>query len=158
MPNIVHQVFVFLGWLLKLSRHDRKLEPGTLEEKLRAMDHQRAQLTYKNRLCVTVHKGNMYRIINVTDKTTDNEYFEKQGVRVTVAQYFRDAYNIEVQGKQLVEAKETRGASRICLLPASLLRIVAQAPPVKQSQAFLQCNKSSGLREMLEPAKISKAI
>lgn len=116
-------------WLLKLSRHDRKLEPGILEERLRAMDHQRAQLTYKNRLCVTVHKGNMYRIINVTDKTTDTEQFEKQGVRVTVAQYFRDTYNIDVQGKRLVEAKEVRGASRVCLLPANLLRIVAQAPP-----------------------------
>lgn len=117
-------------WLIKMSRHDRKLEAGFLEERLRDMDYQRAQETYKNRLCVTVHKPNLYRIVSITDQTADSVTFEKGGTTMTVAQYFKDTYGESVEGKQLVEAKQARGGSGVVYLPVNLLRIIAQAPPV----------------------------
>lgn len=119
------------AWLLKVSRHDRKLEAGFLEDRLREMDYQQAQLTYRNRLCVTVHKGNLYRIVDITDTTADRVTFEKGGSTITVAQYFKDAYDENVEGKQLVTAKEARGGSRLCYLPANLLRVIAQTPQVR---------------------------
>ena len=114
-----------------MTRHDRKLEAGFLEDRLREMDYQQAQLTYRNRLCVTVHKGNLYRIVDITDTTADRVTFEKGGSTITVAQYFKDAYDENVEGKQLVTAKEARGGSRLCYLPANLLRVIAQTPQVR---------------------------
>ena len=110
------------------------------------MDHQRAQLTYKNRLCVAVHKGSIYRIVDVTDITADCATFEKSGETLTVTQYFRDAYNENVEGKQVVQVKEVRGGSRLCYLPANLLRIIAQAPPVRPCQeGFVRSRHSTAL-------------
>lgn len=137
-----------------MSRHDRKLESGFLEDRLREMDHQRAQATYRNRLCVTVHKGNIYRIMDITDKTADSVTFEKDGRTFTVAQYFRDEYHENVEGKQVVEAKEVRGGSRICHLPVNLLRVLAQAPPVRPHQALPPANAGSDCLPQLRLAKL----
>ncbi|CDJ64193.1 hypothetical protein, conserved [Eimeria necatrix] len=116
------------AWLIKVNRHDRKLEPGLLEDRLREMDYQTARIKYRNRLCVAVHKGNIYRIVEVTDTTADRATFEKGGATISVAQYFKDVYNQNVDGKQVVTTKEARGGSRLCYLPANLLRVIAQAP------------------------------
>lgn len=114
-----------------MNRHDRKLEPGLLEDRLREMDYQTARIKYRNRLCVAVHKGNIYRIVEVTDTTADRATFEKGGATISVAQYFKDVYNQNVDGKQVVTTKEARGGSRLCYLPANLLRVIAQAPQVR---------------------------
>ncbi|XP_026192612.1 uncharacterized protein LOC34622554 [Cyclospora cayetanensis] len=135
------------SWLLKMSRHDRKLELGCLEDHLRDMDHQKAQITYRNRLCVAVHKGNIYRIINVTDTTADRATFEKGGQTINVAQYFKDAYNEHVEGKLVVQAKEVRGGSRVCFLPVNLLRVIAQAPP-----------PTAGSRAVLRPKSAQETL
>lgn len=145
------------AWLLKVSRHDRKLEAGFLEDRLREMDYQRAQITYRNRLCVTVHKGNIYRIIDITDTTADRATFDKGGATITVAQYFKDAYNENVEGKQVIMAKEARGGSRLCYLPVNLLRVIAQAPqPVEGSRAMVR--PKSAQETLVECTELVKDI
>ncbi|KAL8447907.1 hypothetical protein Emed_004202 [Eimeria media] len=88
-------------WLMKVSRHDRELEDGTLEDELRRGDHQRAQILLRNRVCVTTHRGGIYRIIDVTDQTADTTHFERGGSTVSVTQYFREAHRQNVEGKQV---------------------------------------------------------
>ncbi|KAL8271256.1 hypothetical protein Esti_004822 [Eimeria stiedai] len=115
-------------WLMKVSRHDRELEAGTLEDWLVHCDHQKAQNLYKNRVCVTIHRGGIYRITDVTDQTADTTHFERAGTTVTVAQYFREAHRQNVEGKQVVRAQLLRGGFRDCFLPVNLVRLIKQAP------------------------------
>ncbi|KAL8434248.1 hypothetical protein Efla_002013 [Eimeria flavescens] len=116
------------NWLIKMSRHDRKLRQGTLEQLIAGMDHKRAQHEFRDRICVAVHRGTIYRILDITDETADRKTFMKEGAPVTVAKYFEDTYGERVMGKQLVEAKLLRGGAKPCFLPINLLRIFEQIP------------------------------
>ncbi|KAL8453881.1 hypothetical protein Emag_001689 [Eimeria magna] len=112
----------------KLSGLDATLVQGEKKDELLECDHQRAQNLFKNRVCVTIHRGGIYRILDVTDQTADTTHFERGGSTMSVAQYFREAHRQNVDGKQVVRAQLLRGGSRDCFLPVNMIRLIKQAP------------------------------